>query len=270
MNVPFVTKDGVRLALWQSGEGVPIVFQHGLCGDAGQPAQVFPDGLGFRCLTLECRGHGASQAGPTDQFSIATFADDIAAMIEAQRQGPLVVGGISMGAAIALRLAVKRPDLVQALVLARPAWVTKSAPENMAPNLYVGELLRDHAPEKARALFEASDIVRRLNIEGPDNLTSLRSFFARIPIGVTSELLTRISLDGAGVRDEDLAALKVPVLVIGHDLDFVHPVSLARSLASMIPNATFAQITPKAHDASAYRNDFKSALGTFFEKLANG
>jgi pimeloyl-ACP methyl ester carboxylesterase len=267
MSVPFVTKDGITLSLAHLGEGHPMVFQHGLCGDAAQPAQVFPLEQGFSCLTLECRGHGTSYAGPVDQFSIATFADDIAAMIEAQRQGPLVVGGISMGAAIALRLAVQRPELVRALVLARPAWVTKSAPENMVPNLYVGELLRDHSLEKARVLFEASKIAARLSVEGPDNLASLRSFFTRLPISTTSELLMRISRDGPAVRSEDIAAIKMPVLCIGHEQDFVHPIGYARKLASMIAGAHFVEITPKAKNAAAYRKDFQGALATFVGKL---
>ena len=46
-----------------------------------------------------------------------------------------------MGAAIALRLAVKQPELVRALVLARPAWVTEPAPPNMQAYAEVGELL---------------------------------------------------------------------------------------------------------------------------------
>ena len=43
------------------------------------------------------------------------------------------VGGISMGAAIALRIAALRPDLVSALVLARPAWLDANGPENIQP-----------------------------------------------------------------------------------------------------------------------------------------
>jgi pimeloyl-ACP methyl ester carboxylesterase len=114
-----------RLNLVEAGEGPDFVFQHGLCGDSGQTAEVFPDDAPFRRVTLECRGHGRSEAGEPAHLSIATFADDVAAMIEMQRGAPVILGGISMGAAIALRLAVKRPQLVRALVLARPAWLTE-------------------------------------------------------------------------------------------------------------------------------------------------
>ena len=135
-----------------------MVFQHGLCGDCGQTAQVFPTSAGFRRVTLECRGHGASDCGPLERLSIAQFTDDLAAVIEAEALVPCVVGGISMGAAVALRLAVTRPDLVRALVLARPAWLVGDAPQNMAPNALVGDLLRRFAPAEAAQRFEASAI----------------------------------------------------------------------------------------------------------------
>jgi pimeloyl-ACP methyl ester carboxylesterase len=267
MATDFLTSDGLRLALHESGTGKPFVFQHGLCGDAAQPLQVFPDNADYHCLTLECRGHGQSEAGPSGNLSIATFANDIAAMIEDQKLDRPVVGGISMGAAIALRLAVARPHLVGALVLARPAWLTNEAPANMTPNALVGELLKSHAQAEARARFEATPLVAQLAQEAPDNLASLRGFFAREPIGTTAELLTRISADGPGVSKADLGALKIPVLVIGNGKDFVHPLELAQDLARLIPHAEFVEITPKATDPARYRDDFRAALAPFLKGL---
>ncbi|PKP75967.1 MAG: alpha/beta hydrolase [Alphaproteobacteria bacterium HGW-Alphaproteobacteria-6] len=267
MTQSFATSDCITLSLHQTGTGRAMVFQHGLCGDANQPAQVFPPDTGYRCVTLECRGHGASQAGPVDRLSIATFADDIARMMVVNGLGPAVVGGISMGAAIALRLAITRPELVSALVLARPAWVADAAPANMAPNALVGDLLRDHAAEKARILFEETATAAQLATIAPDNLASLRGFFSRHPVAVTAGLLCRISADGPGVSEADIAGIGVPILVIGHAQDFVHPLDHARRLAHLIPNARLTEITPKAEDPAAYQRDFRAALATFLKGL---
>ena len=68
-------RDGLRLSVARTGSGRPLIFQHGLGGDAGQPADVFPEHAGWQAVTLECRGHGQSEAGPADAFRIATFAD---------------------------------------------------------------------------------------------------------------------------------------------------------------------------------------------------
>jgi pimeloyl-ACP methyl ester carboxylesterase len=253
--VIFETADDVALHLDLAGEGPDFVFQHGLCGDRNQTAQVCPAGV--RRLTLECRGHGLSQAGSVERLSVAQFTEDLAAMIGAHAGRP-VVGGISMGAAMALRLAVTRPDLVGGLVLARPAWGVDSAPPNMAPNALVGEMI---AKGQGQAEFEATETAHRLADEAPDNLTSLRGFFDRQPLAVTSALLTRISADGPGVTAQDLAALRMPVLVIGHGRDHVHPWALAETLAAMIPGAELVRIPPKSDPT--HRAEFTRALGAF-------
>jgi pimeloyl-ACP methyl ester carboxylesterase len=54
-----LVRDGVALRVDDGGgPGTPVVFQHGLCGDARQTAEVFPPDPAFRRRTLACRGHG--------------------------------------------------------------------------------------------------------------------------------------------------------------------------------------------------------------------
>lgn len=257
--------DGLSLAAYDSGgDGLPMVFQHGLCGDIAQVAEAFPEDVGLRLIALECRSHGASQA--EQEFSIALFTDDVIAMIK-QVGAPVVVGGISMGSTIASRIAVKRPDLVRGLVLARPAWVTEAGPANMRPNAEVGALLAKLPPDVARAAFEASETCALLAREAPDNLKSLMGFFEREPVEVTARLLTRISDDGPGVSEAELGALKVPTLVIATSQDFVHPLAHAERLAGLIQGATLTKITPKGVDKSAYISEFHAALGAFLKGL---
>ncbi|RWX19309.1 alpha/beta fold hydrolase [Rhizobium hidalgonense] len=264
---PFETRDGTILNVDMAGEGASVIFQHGLCGDAAQTDEVFPLDAGFRRVTIEARGHGHSQAGNLEQLSIATFCDDIAAYIEKNLAAPIVIGGISMGAAIALRLSVKRPDLIKALIIARPAWLAASAPENMAPNADVGGLLKILPPDEAKQVFLAGSVGVRLAAEAPDNLASLAGFFSRTPLDVTAELLTRISNDGPGVTDADICNLALPTLVIGHERDSIHPLGHARALAARIAGARFVQITPKAESRPHYVADFRLAVGNFLKEL---
>jgi pimeloyl-ACP methyl ester carboxylesterase len=258
---------GLALSTVALGEGRPFVFQHGLCGQASQTAEVFPQGQGWQCLTLECRGHGQSEAGDPAAFSLATFSDDVAAFIASLDQGPVVLGGISMGAAIALRIAATRPALVKGLVLARPAWLDAPSPDHLAPNREVGALLRTHTPDEALRQFELSATAQRLSSEAPDNLASLRSFFARQPLDMTAHLLSAIASDGPGISRAAMARLRMPTLVIGHGRDAIHPLPLARELASYIPAAQFYEITAKADDVMKYRRDFSAALTRFLKEL---
>ncbi len=61
------------------GKGLPVIFQHGLCGDARQTIEAFPRDPRFRRITIESRGHGGSEAGDPRLFSVRTFASDVAA-----------------------------------------------------------------------------------------------------------------------------------------------------------------------------------------------
>lgn len=264
-----IAHDGVKLALHERGLGrFDFVFQHGLCGAAAQPAEVVPEIDHVRLLTLECRGHGHSEAGDPAKFSIAQFADDLAAIISDIGQ-PVILGGISMGAAISLRLAVTRPKLVRALVLARPAWVTDRSPNNMKANAFIGELLLKLSAKDAEEKFLNSEIARGLETEAPDNLQSLKSFFTRAPQEVTAALLTRISADGPDVDRAQLAKINVPTLVIGHEDDLIHPLGYAKDLKSLIPHSELAIVTSKVRDKSQYVLDFQTCLSRFIKKVCH-
>lgn len=240
-----------------------LIFHHGLTGDASQPAEVFPSGIGWECITPEARGHGNSPAGPFEELSIATFTEDLAGFIPA----PAAVGGISMGAAIALRLAVLRPDLVRALVLARPAWLDEDNPPNLAANALAGDLLRRYPPAEALSRFNAHPLARQVAEESPDNLASLQSCFTREPIAATAELLCRISAGGPGVTRAQIQGVSVPTLVIGTARDFVHPLPMARDLAALIPQGRFVEISAKTDSPERYREEFRAALADFLTRL---
>lgn len=264
----FKLKKGPKLNVDDTGgKGMSVVFQHGLCGDAKQAAEVFTKSTAFRRVTVECRGHGASEAGDVKDFSIARFADDIAEVIEQKGIGPVVVGGISMGAAIALRLAVTRPDLVRGLIIARPAWVVATSPGNMHANAEVGRLLQNFPSNMALRRFNHGPTARHLQRLGPDNLASLLGFFSREPVAVTAELLTRVTASSPGVTWAQLRAIAVPTLVIGHAQDYVHPLAMAQQFADLIPKSKLAVITPKAVDKARYVEDFRFVLQDFLEDV---
>ena len=249
---------GARLSGIDTGEGPAVIFQHGLGGDEAQVSAHFPD-EGFRRLTLECRAQGRSEPGDPAEFSIQTFADDVLAFADARSVARFAVGGISMGAAIALNIAVRHPDRVDALILARPAWAFEKAPENMLPLAEVADFLLEGGKEA----FEKSELGQRLAVEAPDNLSSMLGFFDRPDPQTRAKLLSAIAADGPCVSREQAAAIKVPALVIGNGLDLVHPVDMARSLADVIPGAQYAEIAPKSLDKAVHAEEFRQVVRRF-------
>jgi pimeloyl-ACP methyl ester carboxylesterase len=258
-------RDGMRLAVHGGGtEGPALVFQHGLCGDARQVAEAMAGLAPQRWTCVECPGHGASDMDPAP--SIASFADHVAALAETLG-GPVALGGISMGAAIATRLAVTRPDLVRALVLVRPAWVTEAAPPNMAPNAEVGALLERLPADQAQAVFADSATARDLAATAPDNLASLKGFFTRDPLADTARLLTAISADGPGITPGDLEVLSLPTLVCATSEDAIHPAAHAEALARMIPKSRLVHLPPKGRDKPAHLAALAAAMRQFLKEI---
>lgn len=262
-----LVRDTLSLAAYVADEGTrPLVFQHGLCGDAAQPAEMISSGSEFKHHVLECPGHGKSELGPNTDISIAAFTDLLVAMMDEHDLPECPVGGISMGAAIALRLAVLKPKRVSHLILARPAWTIRSAPENMRPNAEVGKLLCLHDRDTARSAFLETAVFDELRDRAPENLVSLAGFFDRRNQADTARLLCAISRDGVGVSERQIATLSMPVLIIATDRDLIHPLTHAQELASMIPNATLREITPKSTDRAAHVAEFQAALSAFLKE----
>jgi pimeloyl-ACP methyl ester carboxylesterase len=105
-------------SIWydEQGQGQPLVLIHGGAVDA----RFFDPMMGslaerFRVVTTDLWGHGRS-ADRAGDFSLASFASDVAQLIERVVGEPAHVLGHSIGAAVALELTLRRPDLVRKLV----------------------------------------------------------------------------------------------------------------------------------------------------------
>lgn len=261
----FLTRDGVRLGYEVAGQGRPIFWQHGLGADRAQPAEVFPDISGWQRITLECRGHGVSETGDEQKLSVATFSQDVIDLSAYLGFKTYSIGGISLGAAITLRVASLAPEAVEALILARPAWVADPAPATLKPYVEVASLWQQFGREEGARKFAGSQTLADVEAVSPDNAQSLRWFFDRPRADSTVALLSRIPLDGPGVGLDAIRGLTVPTLVIGNDRDYVHPLATARRLAELIPGAAFREVTGKSTSKERYFAEFRDAIASFLD-----
>jgi pimeloyl-ACP methyl ester carboxylesterase len=261
------TEDGCPLAYEDVGSGLPTIWQHGLGADRQQPAEVFPRIVGVRRITLECRGHGESQMGDPAHLSIAQFAADVAALLDRLGLDAAVLGGISLGAAISMRLAASIPWRIKGLILARPAWVDAPAPHTMKPYLVLAELLKEYGREEGLKRFANSEILAAVERVSPDNAASLLSFFSRRDEQSTIELLSRIPKDGPGLSRQDMASIDMPTLIIGTGEEYVHPLRYASQLKDLIPGATLQIVTSKTVDKVLYQSQFRESLAAFLQRL---
>jgi pimeloyl-ACP methyl ester carboxylesterase len=238
-----------------------VVFQHGLGGGADQVAQNWPEGTGLCRVTRPCRGHDSVPLGPDRPFTIPMFSQDVlAALVETDQ---FVAAGISMGAAIALYLACHHPDRVQALVLIRPAWTFTAAPDNMKPVVEMATLLRHLSPHDAAAAFRASNTGVLPAQDSPDNLSSLLGYADRDNATTFAEVLLDIASGHPGVIKAQVAALRLPCLIIGNDIDTIHPMACAETLAETIPHARLLRVTPKSVARDRHQAEIRAAVAAY-------
>ena len=255
-------RSDTELVIYEDGKGLPVVFQHGLGGDEAQVAQNVPTSAIHR-LTLECRAHGASSLGNARPLSIRMFAEDVLAAATEYGFDRFIIGGISMGAAIALHLAHHHAHRVAGLVLVRPAWTFEASPDNLAPIRAVAALIRSYPIEEAKRRFVSSEIGRRIAAEAPDNFSSLLGYFDRPDAATFALVLADIAADGPDVPRAAAAAFAMPTLIIGNQHDAIHPLSCAQTLANVIPGASFVEVTAKAVDKNRHFAEVQDAIAHF-------
>jgi pimeloyl-ACP methyl ester carboxylesterase len=117
----FADVKGVRMRYFVGGEGPPLLLVHGLGGAASNWTELVPLlARRHRLLVPDLPGHGGSSALPAVS-GLEPFADRVALVAEREGMLPAPIVGHSLGGMIVLRLALRRPADVQAIVLAGSA-----------------------------------------------------------------------------------------------------------------------------------------------------
>jgi pimeloyl-ACP methyl ester carboxylesterase len=117
----FADVKGVLMRYFVGGEGPPLVLVHGLGGAASNWTELAPLlQQRYRVLVPDLPGHGGSTALPAVS-GLEPFADRVAAVADREGMLPAPVVGHSLGGLVVVRLALRRPEAVEAVVLASAA-----------------------------------------------------------------------------------------------------------------------------------------------------
>ena len=96
-----------------------IVFLPGFrshrTGDKATHLRALAKASGWAFTAIDYRGHGES-SGDFERFGVADWADDAAGVLDALTCGPHILVGSSMGAWIAVCVALSQPDCIAAAV----------------------------------------------------------------------------------------------------------------------------------------------------------
>ena len=111
-------QESVSVTVAGAGAGEPVVLVPGLFGSAFGYRHLIPllVGAGYRAIVFEPLGVGTSARPERADYSLSAQAERLATVLDTLRVRRAVIIGHDIGAAIAFRLAYRRPDLVRAIV----------------------------------------------------------------------------------------------------------------------------------------------------------
>ena len=120
-----VSANGLSFAYVEEGSGPPLILVHGSVSDYREWAnQTAPLARHYRVIAYSRRYHWPNPPPGADaDASPERQVDDLAAIIKALGVAPAHIAGHSFGGAVALRLALRHPELVRSLILVEPGVV---------------------------------------------------------------------------------------------------------------------------------------------------
>ena len=234
------TRDGVRLHTRSDGpqDGPVLVFANSLgttlaIWDA--VLALLPEGL--RVIRYDMRGHGGSDV-PAAPYSMGQLVSDAEAVCDAHDARDAMFVGLSVGGMVAQGLAIKRPDLVRAMVL------SNTAAKIGNPALWEDRIA---AIRKSGMAAAAGEIMKRWfarGFHGTPAMTRWQDMVAATPI----EGYCGVAAAIAGTDFyTPTSGLRIPTLGIAGTEDKSTPPDLVRETVDLIPGSQFALIRRSGH-----------------------
>jgi pimeloyl-ACP methyl ester carboxylesterase len=266
--MPFFSHDNLNFYFEEEGTGLPFVFSHGLGGSIRDAKELIGSVPGFRLIFYDNRGHGRTcQSGAIARLNFSTLADDAAALLNRLSISSAIVGGISMGAGIALAFCLKNPHRAQAAILVRPAWLNEPEPPNLGMFPAIATMIQEAGVEQARELFKRSDIYLAWKERYPPAANAVEGLFSGRSVEAIVATFRAIP---QAVPFREIAQLKhvnVPALVLANRDDPVHPFEYARALATALPNAQLKEFPSKADGIDQHISCFRLYVNEFLRNF---
>ncbi len=262
--MPFFQIHDAKVHYRDQGEGLPVIFLHGLGGDLHQPYQLLQGLEGIRFISFDYRGHGLTVGGiDRPSASMETFTKDLDDLVSHLKLENLVLGGISLGSAISLKYTINHPGSVSKLILVRPAWINRPDPENLESVKLVADHIEQFGIEEGRQRFVETAIYKDIAERVPNCAKSLRDQFSREQAEKTYFLLKELTEDAPFTQWEAVEGLQIPALILANEQDPLHPLFMGEEIAAHLNLGTFKKVTPKYVDGDRHKFEVQEHIRSF-------
>lgn len=243
------TNRGITLQYEVQGQGIPLVFLHGMGGSIRQIHGAYDPIEGVQLITLNQQGHGDTDAD-WDHYNFQALAEDVRSLLDHLGVGKVFLAGISMGAAVSLKFSLLYPDRVSSLLLIRNAWTDlPMSPEVQAAYRDLGLALKEGSQEAFRKsesfpLISRSSPYTQHAFEVPFHDESCLKYWQKYLILPPQTPVS--SLD-------ECSALTMPVRILACRNDLCHPFQYGQRLTSAIPGSIFTEIPDKDSNPQGHK-----------------
>jgi pimeloyl-ACP methyl ester carboxylesterase len=244
------TDDGVRIYFEEHGRGTPVVLAYGIGGNADL-WDTNRDALAARHRLILWEPRHARSGSPEDpaRYSFARWVLDLRDLLDHLRLRTAHVGGLSLGAGIATRFALRHPRRVRSLL------VTNSSSAAGLPLSVENLVMRARSIEvtltkgmDAMAEFAMTanpNVAARLELD-PSARDEFYAYYRRLtPIGYANSLRALLAMDPITAQ---MGKIRVPVLLIGGDRD--PSLGPMRTMHRKIRGSKLIVLSPASHFAN--------------------
>jgi pimeloyl-ACP methyl ester carboxylesterase len=237
-----IERAGVRLALDDAGDGIPVVLLHGLTATRRYVVMGSRslERSAHRVVAYDARGHGQSTpALDPAAYGYEDLGRDLVAVLDGLGIERAVLAGASMGAHTALWLALSAPDRAAGLVVITPAY--DPATNDDPRRLERWDALADGLELGGVEGF--IDAYGRPNVPASLQETVITVIRQRLSLHehprAVADALRAVPRSRPFGELEELGAISVPVAVVASNdaADPEHPQAIGEAYAAAMPSA---------------------------------
>ena len=227
----------IELYYQEKGNGEPFIMLHG----NGENSDYFCNQIeyfsrNYHVIAIDTRGHGKSPRGEAP-FTIAQFADDLYDFMMQKELKKAIILGFSDGANIAMKFAMKYPDMLRALILNGGNLNAKGVKSSTQVPIEIGY--------KIASLFADKSPEAKKNAE-----------------------MLGLMVNDPNIKPDELSKITVPTLVICGTNDMIKE-SHTREIADNIKNSELMIIKGNHFVANKNPEEFNKAVDGFLTNRGN-